>query len=212
MKTITEQIAELTPTEKTTLINALDITYTHGNNTYTYITGAVFLDELVNLFGDWYVNNLKITLGDYHTRNKSFFSQFLSGLAVDLTKQVNEHTETVTDIAPPTVDSYTTAPETKETYKKAPFDSGTTQTESERMSITNNGIEYKSGKAVTSYDTTTNTNLSGHVSKTVNDKSGTNYPLSKILTEEENRRLTDYFYRYCATYCAEYGYRIGVIF
>lgn len=211
MKTITEQIAELTPAEKTALTNALDITYTQGGISYTYITGPVFLDELENLFGDWYVNNLKITLGDYHTRNKAFFAQFLSGLAVDLTRQVNEHTETVTDIAPPTVESYTTAPETKETYKKAPFDSGTTQTDSERTTITNNGTEYKSGKAVTSYDTT-GANLAGHTSKIILDKSGTNYPLSKILTEEENRRLTDYFYRYCATYCAEYGYRIGVIF
>lgn len=212
MKTIREQIDELTPLEKTALINVLDITYTAGGLSYTYITGSALLDNIAALFGDWFVTDLKITLPSYHERNKKFLSMFISGLAIDLDKQVNEHTESVSDIAPATVTNTTTTPTTKETYNKAPFDSATAQLDHEIETTVNSGNPYTSVSAATTYDTTTNTYLGGHVSKVVSDKSGTNYPISKILTEEENRRLTDYLYRYLGTYCAEYGYRLDVIY
>lgn len=212
MKTIVEQIAEMTPAEKTALINVLDLTYTVGNVTQVYITGSALLDNLSALFGDWKVIDLKITLASYHERNKRFISQFLTGLAVDLTKQVDEHMETVSDIAPATVTNTVIEPERLETYNKAPFDSATPQTDHTISTTVNNGTGYAANTAATTYDTTTNTNLGGHVSKVVSDKSGTNYPISKILTEEENRRLTDYLYRYLGTYCAEYGYRLEGVF
>lgn len=198
----------MTTTEITALTNVLSISYIRGGNVQSYSVGTETLNALENFFGDWKCADIKNTLPFYHVRNEHFFSMFLSGLAIDLDKQLSEHTETISDIAPATITNYTIEPEHKETVKRAPFDSTTTKVESEITNITNNGTEYQNNRAVTSYDTA---QADGHTSKVVSDKSGTNYPISKILTEEQNRRFTDLLYNYLYGYVREYGYRVEVI-
>lgn len=208
LKTITEQIAEMTTLELAALTAVLDITYLKNGNTQTYSVGQFTLDCLDVWFGDWKCADIKATLPAYHVRCEPMFSEFLTGMAIELTKQVDEHNETVTDIAPATIKQYTTQPEEKDTVKRAPFDSSTAKLDTETTHTVNNGTEYMGGKSVTEYDTT---KADGHTSKVVNDKTGTNYPISKILTEEQKRRFSDFLYSYLGVYVSEYGYRVEVI-
>ncbi len=198
----------MTTQELAALTGVLNIVYMVGNNVNNYAVGTEVVNALDKFFGDWKCHDIKTTLPFYHVRNNYFFSEFLDGLALDLDKQVTEHTETTSDIAPATIKNYTTEPEHKETVKRAPFDSTTTKIDSEVTTVTNNGTEYQNNKAVTEYDTT---KADGHTSKVISDKSGTNYPISKILTEEQSRRFSDLLYNYLFGYVREYGYRVEVI-
>jgi hypothetical protein len=208
METIREQIQALTTSERTALENAIDIVYTYNSVTYTYSTGSEQINLLENLYGDWKTPNFTTTYLNYVLRNKDNLCKILSAFAVDLSAQIDEHTETVTDIAPATVKSYTTEPEHKETIKKAPFDTQTVKTDTETTSITNNGTEYMSNRGVTEYDTT---KADGHTSKVVSDKTGTNYPISKIISEEIQRRFADYLTTFIEVYLHTQCYRVEVI-
>lgn len=198
----------MTTAERTLLENSLEIDYVVNNITVTYSDGSEQISMLETLYGDWKTPDFKTTYQRYVWRNKDNIGKILSAFALDLTKQIDEHTETVTDIAPATVKSYTTEPEHKETIKKAPFDSQSVKTDTETTSITNNGTEYMSNKGVTEYDTT---KADGHTSKVVSDRTGTNYPISKIITEEIQRRFADYLITFIETYLHTQCYRVEVI-